>query len=463
MSRDQYDGALTRAVDHTRAWLDSLADRPVGPKGSSVELADLFTGPLPAQGCDPADVVDELATRAEPGLVAMPSGRFYGWVVGGTLPAALAADWLVSAWDQNTLLRSAAPAATAIEQAAGGWLLELLGLPATADVGFVTGATMANFSCLAAARHTVMEKVGWDVNEHGLTGAPRVHVLVGEERHGTVDLALHYLGLGQPRRVRSDAQGRIDLAALAIALERIPAGEPVILCLQAGNLHSGAFDDFSASIALAHARGAWVHVDGAFGLWAASSPTHRHLVSDVHLADSWATDAHKTLNVPYDCGVAIVADAAPLRAALSVRADYLQNDETGLGDPMEKVPESSRRARGVPVWAALRSLGRNGVAALIDGLVAHAQTFADGISQIPGATVTNEVVFTQVCVTFPDDETTRRIGEALLADGTTWMSTSRWQGRQVIRVSVSNWSTDISDVHRSIDALKRMASGNVEN
>lgn len=457
-----YDEPLGRAVDHVRAWLDSLDSRPVAPQASADDVATLFLGPIPVGGCDPADVVDELAGRAEAGLMAMPSGRFYGWVVGGTLPAALAADWMVSAWDQNAMLRYSAPAVAAIEHAAGQWLLELLGLPVTADVGFVTGATMANFACLAAARGSVLDRVGHDVGERGLMGAPPVHVLVGEERHATIDLALRYLGLGSPRVVPSDPQGQIELGGLESALGEVPAGAPIIVCLQAGNLHSGGFDEFGPAIELARARGAWVHVDGAFGLWAGASKTHRDLVAGVERADSWATDAHKTLNVPYDCGVAIVADPSALRTALNANADYMPSDRSDVGDPRDKVPESSRRARGVPVWAALRSLGRTGVADLVDRLVGHAHTMAEGIRRIDGAEVVNDVVFTQVCVAFADDTVTRDVAAALVADGGAWMSGSRWQGRAVIRVSVSNWSTDADDIRRSIAALRRVAMNTTE-
>ncbi|MDQ2851745.1 MAG: pyridoxal-dependent decarboxylase [Actinomycetota bacterium] len=454
-SRTSYEQPLARAVHHTQAWLDSQDSRPAGVHGSLNDLAESFAGPLPEHGRDPAQVVDDLADRAEAGLMAMPSGRFYGWVVGGTLPAALAADWMVSAWDQNSMLRSSAPAIAAIEHAAGKWLLDLLGLPVSADVGFVTGATMANFTCLAAARGSVLDRVGWDVGDCGLTGAPPVYVLVGDSRHSTIDLALRYLGLGRPREVDCDEQGRIRGDALQAALDEIPAGAPIIVCLQAGDLHSGAFDDFDRAIERAHAQGAWVHVDGAFGLWAGASPTHRHLVAGVERADSWATDAHKTLNVPYDCGVAIVADPATLRTAMRANADYMPSDHSEVGDPRDKVPESSRRARGVPVWAALQSLGRLGVADLVDRLVNHARAFAEGLGQIDGVEVVNDVDFTQVCVAFGNDTVTREVAAALLADGDAWMSGSRWQGKDVIRVSVSNWSTDADDVRRSIAAFAR--------
>ncbi|WP_117211998.1 pyridoxal phosphate-dependent decarboxylase family protein [Allorhizocola rhizosphaerae] len=450
-----YDEALGRAVAHARQWLGTLPDRPVPPRASADELLPGLGGELPAGPTDPAEVVDLLAELVEPGLMAMPSGRFFGWVIGGTLPAAMAADWLVSAWDQNSAMRFPTPATAAVEEAAGAWLLDLLGLPSTCDVGFVTGATMANFTGLAAGRHHVLARAGWDVSANGLAGGPRVRVVVGRERHDTLDLALRYLGLGAPIDVDVDEQGRIRPGALAAAL-----GEgPTIVCLQAGNVHSGAFDPFAECVALAHEHGAWVHVDGAFGLWAAVSPKLRHLTDGCAGADSWATDAHKTLNVPYDSGIAIVARRESMRAAMGVHASYLINpaDATGPADPFEKVPELSRRARGVPVWAALRSLGRDGVARLVEGLVAHARALAEGISAIEGARVLNDVDFTQVCVAFEDDDRTRAVTAALLADGTAWMSGSKWRDRDVLRVSVSNWSTDAADVVASVEAVRRAA------
>jgi glutamate/tyrosine decarboxylase-like PLP-dependent enzyme len=385
----------------------------------------------------------------------MPSGRFFGFVIGGTHPAGLAADWLTSAWDQNSGLRRVTPAHSAVEDVASTWLLDLLGLPAGSAVGFVTGATMANFTCLAAARDEVLRRTGWDAATQGLCGGPRIRVLVGAERHDTVDLAARYLGLGTPQVVPADGEGRIVPEALAAALAE-PPGEPTIVVLQAGNLHSGAFDPFAEVIANAHAHGAWVHVDGAFGLWAAASPGRRGLVAGAEAADSWATDAHKTLNVPYDTGLAIVRDPASLRAAMGMHGAYLIHDE--LGEPSDKVPELSRRGRAFPVWAVLRTLGRTGVADLVDRLCERASAIADGLRQIPGAAVLNEVAFTQVCASFGNDERTDEVIQRLLEDGTTWMSGSTWHGQRVLRVSVSNWSTSESDVARSLDAVRRASS-----
>jgi glutamate/tyrosine decarboxylase-like PLP-dependent enzyme len=465
----EFETSLARAVEHATQWLDSLPTRPVPPRASVAEITGRLGTELP-EGPTPAhEVVDLLANGCEQGLTAMPSGRFYGMVIGGTHPAALAADWLVSAWDQNSGLRLVTPAHSAVEDITRGWLLDILGLPAGSGVGFATGATMSNFTCLAAARDAVLAAHGWDVARDGLAGAPRVRVLVGEERHDTVDLSLRYLGLGSPEPVAADDQGRIDPAALSEALRAGPEG-PAIVVLQAGNVHSGAFDPFGPAIAAAHEHGAWVHVDGAFGLFAAASDRHRHLTAGYEAADSWTTDAHKTLNVPYDCGIVIVRDSAALRAAMGMQGDYLIQD--AAGDPFEFVPELSRRGRAFTVWAVMRALGRQGIAALVDGLCANAQRFAAGIATIDGARVENDVVYTQVCATFsvsgniaPDepaddesrDKQTQQVTQRLLADGTAWMSGSRWRGRNVLRISVSNWSTTPDDVDRSLAALRKAA------
>jgi glutamate/tyrosine decarboxylase-like PLP-dependent enzyme len=432
-------------------WLGSLDDRAVPPSAGADEmvrrLGDLPDGPTPA-----ADVVDLLAHACEPGLVAIPSGRFFGMVIGGCLPAALGADWLTSAWDQNVGLRALTPAAAAVEEVAGRWLVEILGLPAGSAVGFVTGATMANFTCLAAARDAVLRSGGHDV-QAGLADLPRVRVVVGAERHPSVDLPLRFLGLGEPDVVPADERGRIRADALAESLATSEG--PTIVVLQAGNIHSGDFDPFAECIASAHERGAWVHIDGAFGLWAATSPRWREDVVGLADADSWASDAHKTLNVPYDSGLAIVRDADALATSMAMHGDYLIQ---ASGDPQERTPELSRRGRGFATWAALRSLGRTGVVELVERLADHARAFAEGARDIPGCEVLNDVVFTQVCLAFGDDERTRAVAAALLADGTTWMSGSRWHDRAIVRISVSNWSTTDDDVRRSLEALRRAAS-----
>ena len=446
---------LARAHRHAVSWLASLDGRPVPPRLTTEQVLERLDPHLQDGPKDTVAVVDELAAACEPGLTAMSGGRFFGFVIGGTHPAALAVDWMVSTWDQNTGLRALTPAHSAVEHVTEAWVVDLLGLPTGSAVGFVTGGTMANFTCLAAGRDEVLRRAGWDVAAQGLAGSPGVRVLVGAERHDTIDLALRYLGLGAPEPVVADDQGRIEPAALAAALEA-GDGRPTIVCLQAGNVHSGAFDPFDETVTAAHDAGAWVHVDGAFGLFAGASPRHRHLVAGAERADSWATDAHKTLNVPYDCGLAIVRDRAALRAAMGMHGDYLIH--SAAGEPLDKVPEISRRGRAFPVWAVLRALGRDGVADLVDGFCDHAGSFAEGIAAIEGAEVLNDVVFTQVCASFGDDDRTRGVVDAMLAEGTAWTSGSRWRDRAVLRVSVSNWSTTLDDVAASLAALRR-ASG----
>ncbi len=454
-----YDAALDRAAAHARRWLSTVSQRPIPPSATADGIAKELGGPLQDAPTDPAEVVDLLADVVEPGLMAIGSGRFFGWVMGGTLPASLAADWMVSAWDQNTGIRYATPGTAAAEEAAGHWLLDLLGLPSGSDVGFTTGATMANFVGLAAARQALLTDAGWDLDRLGLNGSPPVTVLVGEQRHDSVDMALRYLGMGAPTAVPSDDQGRIRLEPLAAAIAE--SDGPLLLALQAGNLHSGAFDPIGEAVSLARSSGrpTWVHVDGAFGLFAAASPRLRTLVPGLETADSWCTDAHKTLNVPYDCGIAIVRQPEAVRAAFSMHTAYLViADEHGPADPLAMVPEMSRRARGVPVWAALKSLGREGVAHQVEQLVANAKALAAGIATVDTAEVLNDVDFTQVSVAFGSDERTKDVTQRLLADGTAWMSGSRWNGRAVLRVSVSNWSTDEDDVARSVDAVRRAAA-----
>jgi glutamate/tyrosine decarboxylase-like PLP-dependent enzyme len=448
-----YERVLQAAALHAREWLEQLPDRDVAPRVGADEIRDRALALLAEAPVAAERVVDELAALVEPGLMAINSGRFFGWVMGGVLPAALGADWLVSTWDQNTGMRAATPGVAGVEEAAGHWLLHLLGLPAESAVGFVTGATTANVACLAAARHALLAAIGWDVEERGQAGGPRLRVLVGDDSHASVHLALRYLGLGAPERVAVDDQGRVRLDALAACLDDAPAGTPTLLCLQVGNLHSGAFDPVGPATQLAHRHGAWVHVDGAFGLWAAAAPGLRHLVADLAQADSWATDAHKTLNTPYDCGIAIVHDAPSLHAAMGVRTSYLLN--TGAIDPLDTTLEMSRRARGVPVWAALRSLGPAGVAALVQRLADGAREMARQLALIDGVQVLNDVVYTQVCVGFGNDDRTRAVTAAVIADGTAWMSGSRWRGQDVLRVSISNWSTDQADIDASVDAVRR--------
>ncbi|SFS01845.1 Glutamate or tyrosine decarboxylase [Microbacterium sp. cf046] len=450
----EYRAALDSAHRHALEWLDSLAERPIRPDADVDGILARLDSGLPAEGMSPEAVVEELAEVAAPGLMAMGSPRFYGFVIGGVYPAAMAADWLVSAWDQNTGSRQPTPATAALEETAAKWLLDLLGLPAESGVGFVTGATSANLSALIVARDAVLRDRGYDP-ERGIQSAPPIRFLAGGAVHTSVVLAGRIAGLGAPITVGADEQGRIDVAALSAALAEYDG--PTIVALQAGDVHSGAFDDFGAAIDAAHLHGAWVHVDGAFGLWAAASPLLRHLFAGAERADSWATDAHKTLNVPYDCGVAIVRDEAAMIASLGAHAAYLPA-VASIADPYDRVPELSRRARGVPVWAALRSLGRSGVVDLVDGLVDAALGLAEGFRGIPGLEVLNDVVFTQVCLASQHDADTIALGEWLRAEGTVWASSSTWRGRAVVRFAVSNRGTDAEAVRRTVDAVARGAA-----
>ncbi|GAA1512833.1 pyridoxal phosphate-dependent decarboxylase family protein [Agromyces terreus] len=450
-SDDEYRAPLETAATLSRAWLDGVAARAIVPESDIEAVKDALGRELPGTGADADEVVAALAAAIEPGLMTMQSSRFFGWVIGGTAPAALAADWLVSAWDQNAALREVTPGVNAAEELAGEWVCQLLGLPGGTVAGFTTGATTANLVALAAARHAVLAGVGWDDAVEGIQGAPRIRVLAGEEHHPSVDVALRVLGLGRPVDVAADAEGRMVPEALEAALADVDG--PAIVCLQAGNIHSGASDPFEASIDLARAASAWVHVDGAFGLWAAASPRLRRLVEGVERADSWATDAHKTLNVPYDAGIVAVAEPSHLVAAMTMHAAYLPAAESGV-DPADLVLQLSRRARGVPSYAALRALGRDGVVALVDGLADAAAALADGLRAMPGVEVLNEVCFTQVCAAFHGREAAE-IARALDADGAALAHPSRWHGRDVLRFSVSNRSTDAAAVETALDAVRR--------
>jgi glutamate/tyrosine decarboxylase-like PLP-dependent enzyme len=383
--------------------------------------------------------------------MGMAGPRFYGFVIGGSLPASLAANWLAGAWDQNAGLYASSPVAACLEEVALGWVLELLQLPSECGAGFVTGATMANFTALAAARHAVLQKVGWDVEAEGLFGAPPITVIVGEEAHTTLFKSLGMLGLGRNRivKVPVDKQGRM----LATKLPKITG--PTIVCVQAGNVNSGAFDPIAEICEQAHAAEAWVHVDGAFGLWAVVDPKHAHLVQGVENADSWATDAHKWLNVPYDSGLAFSRNREALRAAMSVSAAYLP--EGNHREPSNFTPELSRRARGIEVWAALRSLGREGLADLIERNCEYASYFAEGL-RVAGYEVLNEVVLNQVVVKFGEAETTKRIITAIQEEGTCWAGATNWQGHTAMRISVSSWATTKVDVERSLAAMLKVVA-----
>ena len=397
-------------------------------------------------------MLERLAAAADPGLVASPGPRFFGFVVGGTLPVAIAADWMTSAWDQNAGLEVLGPAAAVVEEVCERWIVELLGLPAGASAGFVTGGQGANTTCLAAARHAVLRDAGWDVEERGLIGAPAVDVFVGEEAHTTIFSSLRLLGLGAGRaqRIPADDQGRMDAAALASRLGA--ADGPAIVCAQAGEINTGSFDPFGAIADACAARGAWLHVDGAFGLWAAAAPRLRGLVTGVERADSWATDAHKWLNVPYDSGIAIVGDRAVHRAALALTAAYFVQTDAGR-DNVAYVPETSRRARGFPVYAALRTLGRRGVAELVQRCCDLARQMAGALAAEPGIRVLNDVVLNQVLVALGDPGATDAVLARIQADGTCWLGGTTWRGAPAIRVSFSNWSTTAEDVTRSAAAI----------
>jgi glutamate/tyrosine decarboxylase-like PLP-dependent enzyme len=384
---------LGETADLAADYLEAIPDRPVGWTVSVDELRSRLGGPLPEAPSDPRDVIIRLADAVEPGLVASPGGRYFGFVIGGAGPATIAADWLTSVWDQNAGLYACGPSAAVVEEVAGAWTAELLGLPDDVSFGFVTGCQMAHFTALAAARHRVYAELGWDVNERGLIGAPPIRVLVGAERHASIDRAVRYLGFGSDCMVlvATDGQGRMMPSALR---EAISAGAgPAIVCAQAGNVNTGAFDPLDQIADIAHEADAWLHVDGAFGLWAGASPALRHLVSGVKRADSWATDAHKWLNVPYDSGIAFCADADAHRASMSVRAGYLvQADPGGPRDQLDFNPEFSRRARGFPIYAAVRALGRSGVAELVERCCAHARRFAEALAEAPNVEVLNDVV-----------------------------------------------------------------------
>jgi len=444
---------LAAAAQHAREFLATLDERPVAARVDAAGVRDALGGPMPEHGEDPDAVIEALAAGAEPGLVASAGPRHFGFVIGGALPAALAADWLVSAWDQCAAFHSLSPAAAAIEEIAAAWSLELFGLPTHASVGFVTGGQGANTTCLAAARHRVLATAGWNVEDDGLIGAPPVHILCGEQAHATVYTALRQLGLGAntPIRVAADDQGRMRPDALRDALATT-AG-PTIVCAQAGNVATGAFDAFEPIADACAEHGAWLHVDGAFGLWAAAAPSLRVMTKGVERAHSWAVDAHKWLNVPYDGAMAIVADADAHLAAMSLAGPYLVVDP-GQRDNTNFVPESSRRARAVPIYAALRSLGRAGVAELIERNCAQARRMAERLRTIPGVRILNDVVLNQVLVQLPGgDDANRAAVDAIQRDGTCWLGGSTWNGRYVLRVSVANWATTDDDIDRSADAI----------
>ncbi|HJR45534.1 MAG TPA: aminotransferase class V-fold PLP-dependent enzyme [Actinomycetota bacterium] len=454
--------ALEAAIAHADEYLRDLPARPVGWTATVEELRAALGGDLPDEPIPAVDVIAEMVKGIDGGIVGTSSPRYFGFVIGGGLPVTIAADWLTTVWDQNHGLYAAGPGASVIEETAGGWLKDLLGVPRQASFALVTGCQMAHFVCLAAARHHILRELDWDVETDGLQGAPRVTVVAGAERHVTIDRALRYLGLGTSsvREVAADGQGRMDPGSLNEVLKGSEG--PTIVCAQAGNVNTGSFDPLDEICDAAHAAGAWVHVDGAFGLWAAAAPSLRHLTAGSDKADSWATDAHKWLNVPYDSGLAFCAHPEPHRAALSVHADYLIQS-SDRRDPMDWTPEFSRRARSFAVYAALRSLGRSGVAEMIERCCANARRFAEKLGSESGIHVLNEVVLNQVLVSFGSDARTRAVVEAVQRDGTCWLSGSVWHGQGVMRISVSNWATTAEDVDLSVEAILRCAREVTEN
>ncbi|MGZ4308695.1 MAG: pyridoxal phosphate-dependent decarboxylase family protein [Gaiellaceae bacterium] len=436
-------------------YVESLGERPVFPRVDPDELRAALGGPLPEEPIDAEAVVEELAAAAEPGLVAMGSGRYFGFVIGGALPAALAADWLATAWDQNAGLYAGGPSASVVEQVAREWIVELLGLPADCSIGYVTGTQMAHVTGLAAARWHVLDAVGWDVGAKGLNGAPPVRVVVGEKVHVTVNRALRLLGLGAPTVVAADSQGRLMPDALRQAL----GDGPTIVCAQAGEVNTGAFDPLPEIADLAEQAGAWLHVDGAFGIWATVSPRFRHLVAGLERADSWTTDAHKWLNVPYDSGIVLCRHPESHRAAMTISASYLVQDEGAqrVRDQVDWVPEFSRRARGFAVYAALRSLGRSGLRELVERCCDGATRFAEAIVGLDGVEVLNDVVLNQVLFRFDSDERTDEVLRLVQEDGRVWMSGTTWDGRKAIRLSVSNWQTGDAEIDLATEAFAQVA------
>jgi glutamate/tyrosine decarboxylase-like PLP-dependent enzyme len=453
-----YRSALETAARLALDYLESLDQRPVGVLAQQPVMLERLGSTLADEGISPERVIDELVRDAEPGIIGSAGGRFFAWVIGGALPSALAADWLTVAWDQNAVLAASAPAAAMVEEVAGGWLKQILGLPAEASFAFVSGCQMAHVTCLAAARHALLEKRGWNVEELGMAGAPPIRIFSSDQRHGSFERAVRLVGLGTANveYLAADSNGRLIPDALAHALER--ETRPAIVLLQAGEINTGVYDPFANLIPIARRHGAWVHVDGAFGLWAAASPRYRHLVEGFELADSWATDGHKWLNVPYDSGYAFVAHPRPHRASMSHRAVYLTHD-AARRDQIDWNPEWSRRARGFSTYAALRELGRNGVAALIERCCDHARAIVDGIGQLPRTEVLWRPSINQGLVRFLDphgadhDHRTDDVIAAIAATGEAFFTATTWRGMRAMRVSVCNWQTSDEDVRRTVSAV----------
>jgi glutamate/tyrosine decarboxylase-like PLP-dependent enzyme len=450
---------MQQVLELARRYRERVPSQPVFPRVTVEELRAALDGPLPENGTAASEVVAHLARGAEMGLVGSTGPRYFGFVIGGSLPVTTAADWLTSAWDQNAGLYATSPAASVSEEVAAGWLRELFGLPEKSSVGFVTGGGPANFAGMVIARHGVLQRAGWDVEKDGLQGAPRVNVVVSDEAHATIFAALRMAGLGASgaKRVPCDAQGRMIASELPKVLKSCDG--PTIVCAQAGNVNTGSFDPLAEIIEAAHERGAWVHIDGAFGLWAAVSEKLRHLVRGMERADSWAVDAHKWLNVPYDSGLVLCAHPQTHRAALGIRAEYLiQTEEDRERDNFEWTPEFSRRARGFAVYAAIQHLGRSGIAELVDRCCARARQIADLLRDQPGLAVLNDVVLNQVLVRFHDsDDATHAVIERVQRDGVCWLSGTTWHGMAAMRISVSNWSTTERDIEISAESIVKAA------
>ncbi|MGD0472618.1 MAG: aminotransferase class V-fold PLP-dependent enzyme [Candidatus Velthaea sp.] len=454
MEKRQTSKLLTRTAEMSVRYLDAVSERRVTPTTDALSALRRFQEPLPETGCDPDDVLALLEDAGSPATVASTGGRYFGFVTGATLPASLAANWLASTWDQNAGMRAMSPIAAALEDVVIRWVCESVGLPVDCAGGLVTGATMANFTALAAARYSLLAREGWNVVDDGLFGAPPIDVVVGAEVHASLLKALNLLGLGQKRvkRVDVDEQGRMRA-------DRLPElTRNTIVCIQAGNVNTGAFDPATEICAAAHQVGAWVHVDGAFGFWAGVSPLFEHLWRGCRDADSWATDAHKWPNVTYDCGVALVKDAVALRASMGISAAYLAASD--LREPLHYVPESSRRARGVELWAGMKSLGRCGLRELVERTCEHARRFAAGLREA-GYPILNDVVINQVLVSFGSASTTLDVIRRVQEDGTCWCGGTVWQGKTAMRISVSSWATTEADVEKSLAAIRKAASESI--
>ena len=463
---DQFTKPLKSVLEHTLSYLASLDQSRVGAAADIPTLRARIDKPLPDQGSAPEQVIADLVRNVEDGIMGSPGGRFYGWVIGCSLPAALAADWLTSAWDQNAGHSACSPAAAVVEEVAGKWLKEILGLPAEASFALVTGCQMAHTTCLAAARQSVLRKHGWDVGEQGLFGAPPIGIISSELRHETFERALRLLGFGLANvtYLPTDDKGCLPADTLKQALERNSA-LPTIVLLQAGDVNSGAYDNFATLVPIAKQHHAWVHIDGAFGLWAAATPNYRHLTKDVETADSWATDGHKWLNVPYDCGYAFVRDSEAHRAAMTASASYLPPDQNTIRNQMDWTPEWSRRARGFATYAALRQLGRKGVAELVDRCCRQAAALVKEIGNLPGAEVVSLAIINQGLVRFLDmkpgasepdhDRRTDQVIARIVSDGEAFFGGTTWRGKRAMRISVSSWQTTEEDVERVVKAADK--------